>query len=121
MASSYTAVVPANYAPRLRDDRLARMPIPAEKRAELQAKADEVNTKKKLHVDAWWADTLARSQRMVEEFDITPRRALDLLQCAGMRMVHAHPNGNTWNAFLALKSLELKGIVLIFLFALYHF
>ena len=109
MASSYASVVPANLAPRIHEDRPTRGTIPADQRVVQQAKADELNARKKTHVDAWWAETLARAQRMAEEFDITPRRALDLLQCAGMRMVHARPNGNAWNAFLALKSLELKG------------
>jgi hypothetical protein len=108
MSNPYSTI-PAAHAPRLRDNRQPRPPIPAAQRAALQARADEVNARKKAHIDAWWADTHARAQCMAEEFDITVRRALDLLQCAGMRMVHARPNGNSWNAFLALKSLELKG------------
>jgi hypothetical protein len=100
--------LPAAHAPRLHDPRPTRTPVPADQRLRRQVKADDLNEWKSAHIKAWLADTNACAQRMAEEFDITHRRALDLLHCAGMRMVHAR-NGNAWNAFLALKNLELKG------------
>jgi hypothetical protein len=109
MVASYASTVPANLDPRIRRHHNPRPPIPASQQAVLQAKADEVNARKKAYVDEWWADTQARAQRMADEFDMTPRRALDLFQCAGMRMIHTRSNGNSWNAYLALKSMELKG------------
>jgi hypothetical protein len=100
--------LPAAHAPRLRDPRPTCAPVPADQRLCRQLKADDLNERKSAHIKAWLADMNARAQRMAEEFDITHCRALDLLHSAGMRMVHAC-NGNAWNAFLALKNLELKG------------
>jgi hypothetical protein len=100
--------LPAAHAPRLRDPRPTCAPVPADQRLQRELRADDLNERKSAHIKAWLPDTNARAQRMAEEFNITHRRALDLLHCAGMRMVHAR-NGNAWNAFLALKNLELKG------------
>jgi hypothetical protein len=94
--------------PRIRDPRDPQPSLPAPQRAEKQALADDINGRKNAYILQWMTFTTEIATKMSEEFGDSVRHCQDLLHCAGMRLVHSRPNGNAWNAFLALKTLELK-------------
>lgn len=85
-----------------------RAPIPSrqkkEKAAEREARQDEIN---KLF-NEWLDDTVAKANAYAEKFGKKPRYFLDLFFHGGARMVHQHKKKNVHNAFLSLKSRDLR-------------
>lgn len=85
-----------------------RAPIPAqqkkEKAAEREARQDEIDAL----FEEWIADTHAKANTYAERFGKKPRYFLNLFFHGGARMVHQHEKINAHNAFLSLKSNELR-------------
>jgi hypothetical protein len=94
--------------PRIREPGNPRPSYPADQRAEHEAQAEDINKRKDAYIRQWTTFTLDLATKMSEEFGDSVRHCQDLFHCAGLRLIHSRPNSNAWNAFLALKTLELK-------------
>jgi hypothetical protein len=106
MSQQYSTFLPN---PRICEPRDPQPSLPASQQGEKQALADDINAWKNAYILQWTTFMTEIVTKISKEFGDSVRHCQDLLHCAGMRLVHARPNGNMWNAFLALKTLELKG------------
>jgi hypothetical protein len=102
------ATVPSTLDLRVRPPRPPPPSLPAAQRAEQKQNHEERNNLAREFVNSFIQDTNQLSLRMSQELGYSQRHCLDLLFCAGIRNMHARPNGNPYNAFIALKSRELQ-------------
>jgi hypothetical protein len=108
MASFTSSTIQAASYTRIRHIQQSRAPIPAAQRKEKAAEREKVQEAIDTAVSEWFSASMATANQLAERFDKKPRYFLDIFFHGGARMIKHHEKPNAHNAFLSMKSQELR-------------
>lgn len=83
-------------------------PLTLKQKKEKQIQREENQAAIDTAVDEWFNLTMEKANELGEKFNKKPRYFLDIFFHGGARMVHHHEKVNPHNAFISLKSQELR-------------
>lgn len=92
-------------------------PLTSKQKKEKKIQREENQEAIDAAVDEWFTLTMTKANELAAQFNKKPRYFLDIFFHGGARMVHHHEKVNPHNAFISLKSQELRDGTH---YALYH-
>ena len=103
-----SSTINAASSSRIRHTQHKSAPLTTKQKKEKAIEREENHAAMDAAVDEWFNFTTAKANELAERFNKKPRFFLDIFFHGGARMVHHHEKVNTHNAFVSLKSQELR-------------
>jgi hypothetical protein len=108
--SHYTTDLPTG---RVREPRPPPPSIPAARRAEQRKASEKKQSDLNSRIEAWLEYSENTAANIASDFGYTIQHVRTLLHNSGVRLLHARPAGNTYNAFMSHMARQSKLILCV--------
>ena len=108
MSILISSTIKAASSTRIHHTQHKSAPLTSKQKKEKQIQREENQAAIDTAVDEWFNLTMEKANELGEKFNKKPCYFLDIFFHGGARMVHHHEKVNPHNAFISLKSQELR-------------